>query len=157
VTDILLRPSLRRAFGGVPRLLMNVLIETIFFLLLSPVQWMSHTIQLVELVLGRKVGWSAQSRDDHAVPVVDALRQFWPHLLVGWGCIVALALTNTAALPVILLNAGGLALSAPLAVITASPAFARLVLRFGIGRLPEETQKPEILRALNLPALAPHA
>ena len=157
IADILLRPSLRRAFGGPPRLLMNVLIETIFFLLLSPVQWMSHTIQLAELVLGRKVGWNAQSRDNHAVPFSDALRQFWPHLLVGWGCILALALTNPAAVPVALLTAGGLALSALLAVVTASPVFARFVLRFGIGRLPEETLKPDILRALNLPALAPHA
>ena len=152
VADILLRPTQRRAFGGAPRLLMNVLIETMFFLLLSPVQWMSHTIQLVELLLGRKVGWNAQSRDDHAVTVVDALRQFWPHMLVGWGTIAALALANPAAIPVALLTAGGLALSAPLAVLTASPSFARLVRRFGIGRLPEETTKPEILRAIDLPA-----
>ena len=153
VIDILLRPHLRRAFGGAPRLLMNVLAETFFFLLLSPVQWMSHTIQLAELVLGRKVGWSAQARDDHAVGVLDALRDLWPHMLVGWGCIAVLALTHPPAMPVALLTAGGLALSVPLAVITASATFARFVLRFGIGRLPEETHKPETLRALNLPAL----
>jgi membrane glycosyltransferase len=62
-------------------------------------------------------------------------------------------LTNPPALPVVLLVAGGLAFSVPLAVITASPAFARFALRAGIGRLPEETTKPEILRALDLPAL----
>jgi membrane glycosyltransferase len=153
VADILLRPSLRRAFGGAPRLLLNVVIETVFFLLLSPVQWMSHTMQLVELMLGRKVGWGAQTRDSHAVTWMDGLRQFWPHMLAGWGVIVTLIATNPAALPVILLIAGGLALSVPLAVVTASPAFARFVLRFGIGRLPEETLQPEILRALDLPAL----
>ena len=74
-------------------------------------------------------------------------------MLVGWGCIAVLALTNPPAIPVALLTAGGLALSVPLAVITASAAFARFVLRFGIGRLPEETITPETLRALNLPAL----
>jgi membrane glycosyltransferase len=153
VADILLRPALRRVFGGAPRLLMNVAIETVFFLLLSPVQWMSHTIQLVELILGRKVGWGAQTRDSHAVTWMVGLRQFWPHMLVGWGVIATLAMTNPAALPVALLTAGGLALSVPLAVVTASPVFARFVLRFGIGRLPEETQQPEILRALDLPAL----
>ena len=153
VIDVLLRPDLRRAFGGAPRFIMNVLIETVFFLLLSPVQWMSHTIQLAELVLGRKVRWGVQARDSHAVTVAAAFRQFWPHMLVGWGCIAALALTNPSAIPVALLTAGGLALSMPLAVITAWPAFARFALRHGIGRLPEETTKPAVLRALNLPAL----
>jgi membrane glycosyltransferase len=153
VMDVLLRPELRRAFGGAPRFLANVLIETLFFLLLSPVQWMSHTIQLVELALGRKVGWGVQARDSHAITWADALRQFWPHMLTGWGCIVALALTNPPAVPVVLLAAGGLAFSVPLAVITASPAFARFALRTGIGRLPEETVKPDVLRALGLSAL----
>ena len=102
---------------------------------------------------GRKVGWGAQTRDSHAVTWMVGLRQFWPHMLVGWGVIATLAMTNPAALPVALLTAGGLALSVPLAVVTASPVFARFVLRFGIGRLPEETQQPEILRALDLPAL----
>ncbi len=156
VADILLSPPLRRVFGGAPRLLTNVAIETLFFLLLSPVQWMSHTIQLVGLVLGRKVGWGAQTRDSHAVTWTDGLRQFWPHMLVGWSVIVTLLAANPAALPVALLIAGGLALSVPLAVITASPTFALCVLSFGIGRLPEETQQPEILRALNLPALEGH-
>ena len=156
IADILLRPEMRRAFGGARLLLMNVLAETFFFLLLSPVQWMSHTIQLAELILGRKVGWGAQARDDHAVSVLNALHDLWPHMLVGWGCIAVLALTNPAAIPVALLTAGGLALSVPLAVVTASPAFARFVLRFGIGRLPEDTTRPEILRALNLPAFMPH-
>jgi membrane glycosyltransferase len=153
VADVLLRPELRRAFGGAPRFLANVLIETFFFLLLSPVQWMSHTIQLVELALGRRTGWGVQARDSHAIDWADALRQFWPHLLTGWGCIGALAVTNPAAIPVVMLVAGGLALSVPLAVITASPAFARIALRAGIGRLPEETAKPDILRALGLSAL----
>jgi membrane glycosyltransferase len=118
---------------------------------------MSHTIQLAELVLGRKVGWGAQARDDHAVSVADAFHDLWPHMLVGWGCIIVLAMTNPSAIPVALLTAGGLALAVPLAVITASPWFARFVLRNGIGRLPEETTKPEVLRVLELPALADHA
>ena len=57
------------------------------------------------------------------------------------------------AIPVALLTAGGLILSVPLAVMTASPAVGRLMLRAGIGRLPEETIPPEILWALDLPAL----
>jgi membrane glycosyltransferase len=61
---------------------------------------------------------------------------------------------NPAALPVALLIAGGLALSVPLTVVTAAPAVGRLAIRYGIGRLPEENDPPETLRALDLPALS---
>ena len=67
--------------------------------------------------------------------------------------IVTLAMTAPAAIPVALLVAGGLALAIPIAVITADPAVGRLLLRVGLGRLPEETL-PSPLDALGLPALA---
>jgi len=154
LTDILLRAPLRKAFGGAPRMLANVLIETVFFILLAPVQWMSHTILLIELALGRQVGWGVQVRDAHAVGFASALRDFLPHLMVGWASILVLAIANPAALPIALLIAGGLALSAPLAVVSASPALGRFAIRHGVGRLPEETDPPATLRALDLPALS---
>jgi len=41
----------------------------------------------------------------------------------------------------------------PLAVLTASPALGRALIRLGIGRLPEETSPPAALRALALPSI----
>ena len=49
--------------------------------------------------------------------------------------------------------AGGLALSIPLAVITALPGAGAMLARIGIGRLPEETDSPAVLRELGLPAI----
>jgi membrane glycosyltransferase len=46
-----------------------------------------------------------------------------------------------------------LALSIPLAVVTAWPAVGRTFARIGVGRLPEETEPPAPLRALGLPAI----
>jgi len=51
--------------------------------------------------------------------------------------------------------AAGLALSIPLAVLTAWPKVGAAFLRAGIGRLPEETAAPVGLQALALPAVAP--
>jgi hypothetical protein len=51
-------------------------------------------------------------------------------------------------LPVALLIAGGLALAVPMAVVTAAPRVGRLLARLGIGQLPEETDRPDILLAL---------
>lgn len=153
VIDILLRAPARRAFGGTARLLASVATETVFFLLLSPIMWLGHTMFFGGLVLGRSVGWGAQTRDDHAVPLATALRQLWPHTVLGLGCFGVLAATVPAAIPYALLMAGGLALSVPLAVITASPAVGRVILRFGLGRLPEETDPPPALLTLALPAI----
>ena len=64
-----------------------------------------------------------------------------------------LAATAPAAIPYALFIAGGLVLSIPLAVFTAWPALGRVMLRLGIGRLPEETTPPAALAALALPAV----
>jgi len=153
VLDVLTRPKLRHAFGGTFRFLANVATETIFFLMLSPIMWFGHTVFLGGLLFGRTIGWIGQARDDHAVPWLSALRALWPQTLLGLGSIAVLALTHPAAIPYALFIAGGLALSVPLAVVTALPRLGRLCARVGVGRLPEETAPPPVLRALALPAI----
>jgi len=132
--------------------LVNVAVETIFFLLLSPIMWFAHTVFLATLVFGGSVGWGGQARDDHAVPLRLAVAKLWPQTALGWACLAALAVAAPVAIPYALLIAGGLALSVPLCVVTANRAVGRALLRAGIGRLPEETT-PSPLDALALPAV----
>ena len=115
--------------------------------------WFGHTIFLSGLPFGRTIGWIGQSRDDHAVPAMVALRSFWPHTLLGCGAIALLAMTHPSAIPYALFLAGGPALSIPFAIATALPAVGRFFVRCGIGRLPEETAPPPELRALALAAV----
>ena len=154
VIDVLTRPQLRRAFGGTARFLASVATETMFFILLSPIMWICHTLFLAGLPFGRVIGWIGQVRDDHTVPWSLALHQFWPHTALGLAALASLAATHPAAIPYALLLAGGPALSIPLAVITARPARRPALARIGIGRLPEETAPPLALTALALPAVA---
>jgi len=153
VIDVLLRPHARRAFGGTARFLASVAIETVFFLLLSPIMWFGHTIFLGGLMFGRAIGWIGQTRDDHAVPLGLAIHNLWPQTAFGLVILGTLAATAPAAIPYALFIAGGLVLSIPLAVFTAWPALGRVMLRLGIGRLPEETTPPAALAALALPAV----
>ncbi|HEY4167439.1 MAG TPA: glucans biosynthesis glucosyltransferase MdoH, partial [Reyranella sp.] len=44
VIDVLCRPALRRGFGGPLRFAASVVAETIFWLLLSPIMWVCHTL-----------------------------------------------------------------------------------------------------------------
>jgi membrane glycosyltransferase len=154
VIDVLTRPQARVMFGGTLRFLASVAAETVFFLALSPIMWLSHTIFLAGLPFGRTIGWRGQLRDDHAVSLSLALRKLWPHTLLGVGTLGALALTHPAAIPYALFIAGGLALAVPLAVATSSPRLGKMLMRLGLGRLPEETAPPPALAAIALPALA---
>jgi membrane glycosyltransferase len=154
IIDVLTRPNLRRAFGGGIRFAVGALTETLFFVLLAPIMWFSHTMFLVRLLAGRSLGWRAQARDDHSVPLMLALQQLWPHTLLGVAIVALLGMTVPAAIPYALFIAGGPLLSVPLAVITASPATGRALIRLGLGRLPEETAPPPELRALALPTIA---
>jgi membrane glycosyltransferase len=151
--DVLTRAPLRRAFGGGLRFTIGVVVQTIFILLLLPIMWFSHTMFLARLLTGRTLGWSVQVRDDHVVPVSDAIEQFWPQTLLGLATIVLLALTAPSAIPYALFLAAGLALSVPLAVITAAPALGRALLQIGLGRLPEETAPLPELRAAGIAAI----
>jgi membrane glycosyltransferase len=151
--NVLSRPAERRSFGGTPRFLASAACETVFSLLLAPIMWFGHTLFLARLPFTRTLGWSSQMRDDHAVPLGLACRALWPYAAVGVGSIAVLAASNAAAIPYALLLAAGLALSIPLAVITALPAVGAALMRYGIGRLPEETEAPAALHALALPAM----
>jgi membrane glycosyltransferase len=153
VIDVLTRPPLRRAFGGGLPFLAGVIMETVFFLLLSPIMWFAHTSFLVRLLLGKSLGWNVQTRDDHAVPFALAFQQLWPHTLLGLATVIILGFTVPAAIPYALFVAGGPLLSIPLAVITARPGVGRFMVRYGLGRLPEETAPPPEMRALALPAV----
>jgi membrane glycosyltransferase len=154
VIDVLTRRSLRRAFGGSARFLVSVVTETLFFILLSPIMWVCHTLFIAGVPFGRVIGWIGQVRDDHTVSWSQALRQLWPHTVLGAGPLVLLAVTHPSAISYALLLAGGPALAIPLAVITAMPSVGTALARIGIGRLPEETAPPQALTALALPAVA---
>ena len=151
--DILLRPELRREFGGIGCFLANYIIETIYSILLCPILWCGHTIFLSGLLFGREIGWIGQTRDDHAVSFTLALQNLWPHTLLGCVTLGSLAMTQPGAIPFALFLAGGPALAIPFAMMTAWPSLGTWCARVGVGRLPEETAAPAALHALALPAL----
>ena len=151
--DVLWRPKERHAFGGALRVIASITAESVFSILLQPIMWFGHTMFLARLPFRRTVGWTAQVRDDHTVPLGLAWRALWPHTLLGVAVLGVLAIAHPGGIPYAVLLAGGLALSIPLAVITAWPSIGVAMARIGLARLPEETAVPLALQALALPVV----
>ena len=120
--DILSRSDLRRSFGGGLRFVLSFLLTIVFVIALSAAQWASHTVFLARLLMGRGIGWGAQTRDDHVLSWSDAARYFWPQTLIGAAPVALLAVTAPSAIPYALFIAGGPLFSIPFAVWTSNPA-----------------------------------
>ena len=148
VVDVLTRPEARRVFGGTAWFFLGVFIETLFSILLVPIMWFGHTVFLIGLLFGRRIGWIGQTRDDHSVPLSVAIRNFWAQTLLGVASLVILAMTHPAAIPIASFIAAGLALSIPLAILTSSPQLGDVMARIGLCGLPEERDVPPALRSL---------
>ncbi|WP_198508691.1 glucans biosynthesis glucosyltransferase MdoH [Polynucleobacter brandtiae] len=151
--DVLLRKQERQRFGGGYRFSLSLILEVLFALLMTPITWLNHSLFMVGLILGKKQGWMAQSRDDHSIHLLEAIRQFWPHTLLGVTLSVMLYKTYPQALAYGLLFFSGLILAIPLAVLSSQPWLGRFMLRRHLLSLPEEIMPPTVLLVLDLPAL----
>jgi len=120
--------------------------------LMTPITWLNHAMFMCGLLFGKKSGWTGQTREDHSVPFSVALRQFWPHTLLGIFLIGTLALTHPECVTMAVILLGGLALSIPLAVMTSWPSFGRVLLWAGLFDIPEEITRPDALTQLDLAA-----
>jgi membrane glycosyltransferase len=154
--DVLLQSSKSKCFGGRWRFSISLILEMIFSLLMTPIAWFNHTVFILGLAFGKKGGWSAQTRDDHSISVVEALHQFWPHTLLGIALTGMLYFTHPEALPYGMLFFGGLLLAIPLTVVTSQPWLGRFMIRRQLLSLPEEITPPAELLALQLNVLEIH-
>jgi membrane glycosyltransferase len=154
IIDVMLTPSLRRAYGGTLVFAANIAVETMFMLLLAPLIALSHTIFMTRLFIFRDGGtWTSQTRQSHAVPWSMAFAKMWPQTLAGIAVLTIVALKAPQDFTFALLGAAGLVLAPAFAVVTASPALGRLFARIGICHLPEEKIVPAALEPLRLPAI----
>jgi len=151
--DVLLRTAESKRFGGRWRFSLSLLLEMLFSLMMTPITWLNHMMFIANLALGKRGGWSAQTRDDHSVSVAHAFRQFWPHTTLGITLTVTLYFTHPEALPYGLLFFGGLLLSIPLVVLTSQAWLGRFMIRNRLLSLPEEIKTPPELLPLQLSAL----
>ena len=154
IIDVMLTPAARRSFGGTLAFAANIAVETLFMVLLAPLIALTHTIFMTRLFVFRRGGnWSSQTRESHAVPWRLALTKLWPQTIAGCTVLGVVAMKSPNDFGFALMGTSGLILAAPFAVATASPLMGALFARIGIGRIPEENERPAALMPLRLPAM----
>ncbi|MET0542367.1 MAG: glucans biosynthesis glucosyltransferase MdoH [Variovorax sp.] len=138
LVDVLLRASLRRAYGGALRIVGGVVLEFGFWVLTAPVVAVAVTAFLLGLPFGRRVGWAAQQRDVQRIDWQVALRGLWLQTMLGLVLAGFVWLRMPGALWVWSPVLAGLVGSIPFAWLTAHPAVGRWMARWGLCRIPDE-------------------
>ena len=135
-----------RAHGGDLAAVLSVLIEVGISVLIAPLMAVYHTRFVVNTLLGRKVKWAAQQRDETVLTWQDAARN---HLATTVGGLIATVLIAWLA-PALLLWASpfllGLVVSIPLSIFLASRKVGLACKRLRLLMIPEETTPPRVLR-----------
>jgi membrane glycosyltransferase len=142
---LLSHTATRRQFGGGPRVLAGVLVETFLSGLIAPVMMIFQSGAVGEILLGRDAGWQVQRRDDGKWPVRELVRKYAPPTLFG---AVMAASAFAVSIPLLLWMAPvilGLVLSVPIAMLSSRTSDPNS----GLLQTPEQTAPPQVLIRAN--------
>ncbi|QHC34840.1 glucans biosynthesis glucosyltransferase MdoH [Komagataeibacter xylinus] len=142
---LLIDAPLRRGCGGGIMAGASILVETLIGGLIAPIAMMIQTAGVLSILLGRDSGWNAQRRDAGGLQIMQNVRLYWVHTVLGialagaaWSVSLPLFLWM---LPVTL----GLVCAIPLAALTGSEAAGQILRRARLLLIPEETDPPPVL------------
>jgi len=158
LTSALVKPELRRGFGGVRGLVPSLLLEQLFSMLLAPPMMVFHATFVVSTLLGKPVGWDAQERGDRGVPFRQAMHQHKWQVLLGvvWGAVILTFAPRYIwwMSPVLI----GLLFAPFLTMMTSRLDLGVKLRRAGILLTPEETDvPPEVEAVKHVPPIDPDA
>jgi membrane glycosyltransferase len=134
-------------FGGLIRLTVSVLLETVFSILLAPLRMIFHAWYVILNLLGPKLIWNTQSRRSKKISFSKAFRAYWPGMAgaVIWS-VIAFEVNRTlfwwvsaVVLPLIF--------AVPISVFFSNPALGLFFREHGLFLTPVETAPSKILRS----------
>jgi membrane glycosyltransferase len=145
---IALKRRQAKAYGGVFRLFLSVLIEIVLSSLLAPIRMVFHSRFVVQNLLGRTVSWHSQGREDAETSWGEAIRRhgFDTVFASAWG--ISLYLLSPYYFWWVTPIIGALILSIPSSVLASRVRLGDRARRWGLFLIPEEGEPPEELRDL---------
>jgi membrane glycosyltransferase len=131
---------------GVIGLTVSTVFEVLLSALFAPVQMLMQSRYVAEILLGRDAGWTSQRRSAGRVPWREAWRLHWGHTLAGALLGTTFWLLSPPLFwwlsPALL----GMAIAAPLSVLSGSTRVGGALARIRVLATPEELRIPEIVR-----------
>jgi len=148
VVLIVLKRRTVRAYGGVARLTVSVLLEILLSSLLAPIRMVFHSRFVLLNLLGRTVAWRSQERGDDETGWREAIGQHAVDSLwaSAWGA--TLFWLNPHYFWWVTPIIGALIIAVPLSVYTSRVSLGERARRWGLFLIPEESAPPTELRDL---------
>jgi len=150
LADLAFDPGRRRAYGGLPRVALGTVAETVFSTLHAPMQMLWHSQFVVTILLGRGVHWGPQKRCADGTAWSYAFKRHWGHILAGliWGILIWWLDPTTFwwFVPVF----AGMVFSLPFSVFTSRSSLGARARSLGLFLTPEETSPPPELDTLRV-------
>jgi membrane glycosyltransferase len=146
---VVLKERRTRAYGGIVRLVLSVLLEIVLSSLLAPIRMVFHTRFVLMNLLGRTVGWRSSGREDVDTTWREALLHHGLDTVVAsaWGGL--LFWLNPGYFWWVTPIVGALILSVPVSVFTSRTRLGDRARRWGLFLIPEESAPPPELQDLH--------
>lgn len=142
---LVVNPAMRRACGGVGRVLVSMLLESLMAALIAPIVMVVQSRGVLEVLRGKDSGWEAQQRDADGVAWGLLLRQYGGLSLFGLALgLAAYLVSPPLALwlsPVVL----GLVLAVPMVGWSSRQKGGERLRRWGLLKTPEEAREPNVV------------
>jgi membrane glycosyltransferase len=145
---ILFKQRQANLYGGFIRLSLSIGAEVVFSTFFAPIRMLFHSKFVFMILMGQKVGWHAQPREDRGTTWREAFRFHYGGMLLAliWGFIVyTINRSFFWWLTPILIP---LVLSAPLSVWSGRANIGRRFRKYGLFLIPEEIKPPPELTSL---------
>lgn len=135
-------------FGGACRLIVSMVLESLFSILAAPIRMLFHSWFVVSAVIGESLAWRSPSRHNAETTWREGLQGHGLHTCLGlvWGTIVYWL--NPAGLVWFLPAVGALALSIPLSVLSSRVSLGNHFRKMRLFLISEEVRPPEVLSAV---------
>jgi len=136
-------------FGGLPRLSLSVLLETIFSIFMAPIRMFFHSWFVLASLSGEKFDWKKQSRSLKKITFLEACKAHW------FGCVMALIWAIIAFevnqtlflwLSVIVVP---LIFAIPVSMFTSYPQVGKFFRKSGVFLTPVEIHPPKVMVSIN--------
>jgi membrane glycosyltransferase len=128
--------------GGAFKLMLSILTEILLSALFAPVRMLFNSKFVLLTLMGKQVGWGAQSRQETGTPWRVAVSFHWGSTVLGlvWG--IATFIINRTFFWWITPVLAGLILAIPLSVLTSRSSIGRAFRARGLLVIPEELNPP---------------